>query len=165
MLEAHALEQGGGPLSAALLAPQRKGHVLDGVQVREERVVLEHVAYPAPTRGQVGHASRPVTPEQHALVEHDLAGVGRHQPGNGLQGHGLARARRPEQHEYLGTHIQAHLEAERVEPLLDVDVESHVAVHRVTPRRRTAHRLTKARAVISATIQFATPYSRRCTAS
>ena len=86
---AHALAQ----LRRRHLAqPQPEGHVLEGTQVREQRVGLEHEPDVAPVRRHAGD----VLPGQH-----DAAGQRREQAGHGAHRRRLAAARGPEQGDEL----------------------------------------------------------------
>ena len=68
-----------------LLAAQAEGHVVEHVQVREQRVVLEHRVDVAPVRGYLSDV---------VAVEQDLAGRRPHEPRDHPQRGRLAAARR-----------------------------------------------------------------------
>ena len=109
-----ALEQRPAARSAPSEPAQRVGDVLPRAQVREQRVLLEHVAAAAPLGRQVDAAAR-VEPGLAARL--DEAVLGAQQPGGHAQHAGLARAGRPGQRQALaGRHLQRHVEVERAEP-------------------------------------------------
>ncbi|KAG1213972.1 hypothetical protein G6F35_010220 [Rhizopus arrhizus] len=94
-------------IQPALLQPER--HVLAHAQVREQRIVLEHVAQPATLRRQV-HASCRI--EQGLSLQAHMALAGPQQPGHRLQCQALARARGPEQHHLPLRALQRHVQHE-----------------------------------------------------
>jgi hypothetical protein len=74
-------------------AVDAEADVLPHIQVRKQRVVLEHHA-DAPQLG----CERAARAADHLATEADLAGTHRLQPGNGAQQGGLAAAGRADQH-------------------------------------------------------------------
>ena len=103
---------------------EREGDVLEHRHVREEGVVLEDHADVALVRRH---------PRDRVPVDEDLAGVGEQEPGDEVEGRGLARtARAQECDEAPGRDGQAHLldRGDRPEALGDV----------LQPERRPAPR-------------------------
>ncbi len=74
-------------IQPALLQPER--HVLAHAQVREQRVILEHVAQPAALRRQIHSGGRV---EQGLPLQAHMALARPQQPGHRLQGQALAGA-------------------------------------------------------------------------
>jgi hypothetical protein len=92
--EPHQLECPGDPLADRVLRPvsrpQRKGDVLEDVEVGEDRVVLKHHAKAALLRRHCGDI---------LAVDQDSAAVGAHEASDHHQRRGLTRPRRPQQRE------------------------------------------------------------------
>ena len=113
---------------------QREGDVVEGAQVRIERVQLEHEGDVALLRRQLVHPP---------AVDADVARVDALQPGDGAQRRRLAAARRPEQHDELAVpDVQVELAddvvgAEVLVGVDDLDV-GHVRVRRPPPATRCA---------------------------
>ncbi len=86
---------------------QRKGHVLEHVHVRPDRVGLKHHAEIAP----VGRDEDTLGGREHdASAKLDLAALRPLQSGDGAQRRGLAAAARPEQREQGAVgHIERHV--------------------------------------------------------
>ena len=113
MGDAQALQQIHGP--DALLPVQAPGqqarpgigHVMQHAQMREQSVILEHVA-DAPPPGR--HTDALLTVIQDVPVHHDAPGIGPDQPGKAMQGQGLARTGSTEQNE--GPAVLRHLQTD-----------------------------------------------------
>ena len=111
MGDAQALQQIHGP--GALLPGQAPGqqarpgigHVMQHAQMREQGVILEHVA-DAPPPGR--HTDALPTVIEDVPVHHDAPGIGPHQTGKAMQGQGLARTGGTEQDK--GTAVFRHLQ-------------------------------------------------------
>jgi hypothetical protein len=100
---------------------QPEGHVVEGGEVREERVALRHVADGAPV-GRNGEPGRAV--EQCGAVERDAALVGVQEPGQQAQERGLSRAALAHQDEHGAVGGgQLRLEREAGEALSDPQLE------------------------------------------
>ncbi len=107
-------------------APQAEGDVLAHVEVREQRVVLEQVGHLAALRWQVD--ARGLV-EQRGASQADVALIGTHQPGDGLEQQALARAGGAENHQPLAVTAQADLKVEAAisgaQGLADIQIELH----------------------------------------
>ena len=128
--QAEAVEQRERPLPAlgARDAAQRIGHVLPGAQVREEGVLLEHVAAAAPLGRHVDPAARV---EPGLLAARDAAALRAEQPRRHSQHAGLAGARRPGQRQALArADLHRHVQLEVAE-----DGSGLNAQHRRAPPR------------------------------
>jgi hypothetical protein len=103
--------------------------------VRKQRVVLEQVAHAALGGRQV-HAGLPV--EQRAPADAHMAALRPDEPGDGLQGQRLARARGAEQGQHRRIAGKAHRQLETAVAVghrqLQVNVDHGVLLGRSAPR-------------------------------
>ena len=83
------------------------GHVMQHAQMREQGVILEHVA-DAPPPGR--HTDALLAVIQDVPVHHDAPGIGPDQTGKAMQGQGLARTGSAEQNE--GPAVLRHLQTD-----------------------------------------------------
>ena len=125
-----------GPAGGGAADPLRAQAVRDVVQrgqVREEQVVLEDDADPAPLRRRPD-AGRGVV--EHAAAEPDVAAGERHQPGERAQQRRLAGPVRPEHGEDLAGHrVDRGVELEAAVPRQHLGVQSGWTGHATGPDR------------------------------
>ena len=103
-------------------------------EVGEERVVLEDKPYGPALRRQVDAARRV---EPRVSVESDPPANRTHEPRDRPEDARLARARRPDQREGLGPHVERQLESERAEGMGKLCVEGrHDGISLTASKRR-----------------------------
>ncbi len=116
-----------GLASARAPRPQPERDVLQCAQVREERVILEHV----PDRSALGGdplARRRVV--EHLAVDDDAPGVECEQAGDHPQHRRLAGTVGTEEHDRLaGLGVEPDVEGEHAEPDADTGLEAHAGNH------------------------------------
>ena len=114
------LECPGAPLPTTAAA-QRVGHVLPHAQVREQRVLLEHVAAAAQLGVEIDAA---LGVEPDLVAAQDAALFGAHQPGDGPQHRRLAGAGRSREREArAGGDLEGDVERERPERRLSANAQ------------------------------------------
>ena len=118
---------------------QAEGDVLEGGQVREEEVVLEHDRDGAALGADEDVPCRIV---EHVTVEPDAPGVDRQESGEASEQRGLAGAIGSENGDGLAVRTrQLDVEAERAERADDLRGERHAAGGR--PPRKRSRRATR----------------------
>jgi len=68
---------------------QAEAHIFQHCEVREKRIILEEIADVPVPRWDIHPIPRI---KQHAAVERDFPGIGRHEAGDGLEGERLSGA-------------------------------------------------------------------------
>jgi hypothetical protein len=96
--------------------------VLPHGEMREQASLLEYVADAAAV-ARHEYAARRV--DQHRIVDRDTALVGANQSGNDVDDGGLAGTRAAEQGDEAAAGLEAGVELEAAEPVLDVEAERH----------------------------------------
>src|SRR5207244_8857228 len=101
---------------------QTVGDVVPHVEMRKERVALEHVAEPSALRRDV-YPERAV--EEYRAVDDDAARVGPNEPSQALERESLSRARGAEERDDLVACFPGDVECEARQRLPDLEGERH----------------------------------------